>query len=63
MVLGDLWLHQLALEPMQHRGFQLVPPHRQQVLTRSFVAGGGAAAMGLADLREPATACSTLEKT
>ena len=58
----QFWLHQLMLKPIQDRGFEPISADREEIVTGSFVAGGGAAVMRLADLREPAAAGSAFQE-
>jgi hypothetical protein len=44
-------VHELIPQPIQDLGFQLIPPHREEVVTRAFVSGGGATVVELTDFR------------
>src|SRR5262249_44081599 len=57
------WVHQLVLKSIQDLGFQLVSPHRQQIVASAFIAGDGTAVMRSTDFGEPATTDATFEQT
>ena len=59
----QFWVHELIPQPIQDLGFQLIPPHREEVVTRAFVSGGGATVVELTDFREPATTIAAFEQT
>ena len=60
---GDqFWVHELVPKPIQDLGFQLVPPHREPVVTCAFVSGGGASVVELTDFRAPASAGPAFEE-
>jgi hypothetical protein len=43
----QFWLHQLMLKPIQDRSVELISANREEIVTGSFFAGGGAASRGL----------------
>ncbi len=59
--LDHIGVHQVMPETIENPGFEIVPPHGQQIVTGSLVVGGGAPIVGLADLGEAAAACSALD--